>query len=74
MNDFKAESQAIREKEMLAVRRVLDSGWYILGNEVKTFESAWAQACKVPHAVGVGAGARAMLWRACAAETEPVQC
>ena len=56
MNDFKAESQAIREKEMLAVRRVLDSGWYILGNEVKTFESAWAQACKVPHAVGVGNG------------------
>jgi dTDP-4-amino-4,6-dideoxygalactose transaminase len=56
MNDFKAESEAIKEKELIAVRRVLDSGWYILGNEVKAFESAWAQTCGARHAIGVANG------------------
>jgi dTDP-4-amino-4,6-dideoxygalactose transaminase len=56
MNDFKAESEAIKDKELIAVRRVLDSGWYILGNEVKAFELAWSQTCGARHAIGVANG------------------
>ncbi|MFN7085990.1 MAG: DegT/DnrJ/EryC1/StrS family aminotransferase [Burkholderiales bacterium] len=56
MNDFKAEPEALRRAELAAVERVLRSGWYVLGDEVRAFEQAWARCCGVPHAVGVGNG------------------
>ena len=56
MNDFRAEPEELIQKELAAVERVLRSGWYILGNEVKTFESGWAARCGAKHAVGVGNG------------------
>ena len=56
MNDFKAEPSELREAMLGAARRVLESGWYVLGNEVVAFEKQWAAACGVPHAVGVGNG------------------
>jgi dTDP-4-amino-4,6-dideoxygalactose transaminase len=56
MNDFRAEPEELIQKELAAVERVLRSGWYILGNEVKTFESSWAARCGVKHAIGVGNG------------------
>jgi len=39
-----------------AVRRVLDSGWYILGPEVEAFEREFAIYCEAQHAVGVANG------------------
>jgi dTDP-4-amino-4,6-dideoxygalactose transaminase len=56
MNDFKAEPVEIREAMLGAVSRVLDSGWYVLGNEVVAFEKQWASLCGVDYAVGVGNG------------------
>ena len=56
MNDFKAEPQELREAMLGAVQRVLESGWYVLGREVKRFEDQWATACGVAHGVGVGNG------------------
>jgi dTDP-4-amino-4,6-dideoxygalactose transaminase len=56
MNDFKAEPPELREAMLNATRRVLESGWYVLGNEVLNFEKQWAQACGVEHGVGVGNG------------------
>lgn len=56
MNDFKAEPEELRQGALNAVERVLRSGWYILGNEVKQFESAWAGACGATHAIGVANG------------------
>lgn len=56
MNDFKAEPEELRQREMVAVERVLRSGWYVLGSEVKAFEAAWAQRCGSREAVGVGNG------------------
>ena len=56
MNDFGREDPDIRSGMQKAANRVLASGWYVLGNEVKAFESAWAQACGVSHCVGVGNG------------------
>lgn len=56
MNDFKAEPAEMRQAMLGAVQRVLESGWYVLGNEVQDFECQWAQACGVAHGVGVGNG------------------
>ena len=56
MNDFKAEPEALRMAELAAAERVLRSGWYVLGNEVKAFEAAWAERCGTVYAVGVGNG------------------
>jgi dTDP-4-amino-4,6-dideoxygalactose transaminase len=56
MNDFKAEPEELRVAMLAATKRVLDSGWYVLGKEVEKFEHEWAQACGVTHGVGVGNG------------------
>ena len=56
LNDFKAEPEALRAAELMAVERVLKSGWYVLGNEVRAFEQAWAGRCGTTRAVGVGNG------------------
>lgn len=56
MNDFNAEPAELRNSMLGAVSRVLESGWYVLGNEVAAFEKQWAKACGVAHAVGVGNG------------------
>ena len=38
MNDFKAEPAEMREAQLEAARRVLESGWYVLGSECQAFE------------------------------------
>lgn len=43
-----------------AVARVLDSGWYILGPEVESFESEFAAYCEAKHAIGVADGLDAL--------------
>jgi len=43
-----------------AAARVIDSGWYILGEEVVAFEQEFAAYCGVRHAVGVGNGLDAL--------------
>ena len=56
MNDFKAEPSELREAMLQATSRVLESGWYVLGNEVKHFEEQWSRVCGVSHGIGVGNG------------------
>ena len=43
-----------------ASRRVLASGWYILGPEVEAFESEFAAYCQAQYCVGVGNGLEAL--------------
>jgi dTDP-4-amino-4,6-dideoxygalactose transaminase len=43
-----------------ACRRVLDSGWFVLGPEVEAFEAEFATYCDVSHCVGVGNGLDAL--------------
>ena len=43
-----------------ACARVIDSGWYILGNEVKAFEQEFAEYCGVKHCLGVANGLDAL--------------
>lgn len=43
-----------------AAARVIDSGWYILGQELTAFEQEFARYCGVRHAIGVGNGLDAL--------------
>jgi len=43
-----------------AISRVLESGWYILGREVASFEKEFADYLGIPHAVGVASGTDAL--------------
>jgi dTDP-4-amino-4,6-dideoxygalactose transaminase len=43
-----------------AARRVLGSGWYVLGPEVEAFERAFADHAGTRHCVGVGSGLDAL--------------
>ncbi|TAN42031.1 MAG: DegT/DnrJ/EryC1/StrS family aminotransferase [Nitrospirae bacterium] len=43
-----------------AISRVLDKGWYILGDEVKAFEKEFADYIGVKYGVGVGNGTDAL--------------
>jgi dTDP-4-amino-4,6-dideoxygalactose transaminase len=56
MNNFNAEPKNHREDILLAVQRVLESGSYVLGQEIKHFEKKWANICNVNYAVAVGNG------------------
>ena len=38
-NNFQSEPSALRSRELAAVQRVIESGWWVLGNQVKTFEA-----------------------------------
>jgi dTDP-4-amino-4,6-dideoxygalactose transaminase len=50
------------ESEILAaIGRVLESKSYILGQEVETFERAFADYCGMAHGVGVGSGTDALI-------------
>lgn len=43
-----------------AAARVIDSGWYILGQELASFEQEFAEYCGARHVVGVGNGLDAL--------------
>ena len=59
-NEFKREYEAIRTEIDAALRRVLDSGWYILGKEGEAFEREFADYLGVRHCVGVANGTEAI--------------
>ncbi len=44
----------------LATDRVIDSGWYLLGNEVKSFENNYARFIVSKHCIGVANGLDAL--------------
>jgi dTDP-4-amino-4,6-dideoxygalactose transaminase len=58
--DLRETYLEIKDELDVASRRVLDSGWYILGREVKAFEEAFATFCGVKHCIGVGNGLEAL--------------
>jgi dTDP-4-amino-4,6-dideoxygalactose transaminase len=66
-NNPKANYLAHGAEIRQAIDRVLESGWYILGQEVKAFEREFAAFLGANHAVGVGSGtdAIAIALRAC---------
>ena len=58
--ELKRQYLAIQNEVDAAVRRVFESGWFILGREVDAFEKEFASYCGVEHGVGVGSGVEAL--------------
>lgn len=54
--DLKAINAKYQPEIEAALLRVAQSGWYILGEEVKLFEEKYAQFCQSKYCVGVGNG------------------
>ncbi len=48
------------EEISTAIQRVVDSGWFILGNEVRAFENEYAQYIGTNYCVGCGNGSDAI--------------
>ena len=49
------------EKELKeAASRLIDSGWYLMGKELETFEQSYAAFCNVKFALGVANGLDAL--------------
>lgn len=65
--DLKAAYLERRAEFDAAYRRVMDSGWYLLGRELEAFEAEFAAYCGVRHCIGVANGLDALhlILRAC---------
>ncbi len=59
--DLYTINQEHKKELKKAFERVLDSGWYIMGNELKQFESEFASYCGTKHAIGVANGLDALI-------------
>ena len=58
--DLKAPYLELQLQLDEAQRRVMESGWYLLGDETRSFETEFAAYCGVRHCVGVGNGLDAL--------------
>lgn len=58
--DFKREYQGIKDEINEAVSRVLESGWFVLGDELKNFEKEFASYLGAKYAIGVNSGTDAL--------------
>ena len=64
--DLKKVNEKYQSEIEQAVLRVVRSGWYILGEEVKQFEASFADYCQVNHCIGTGNGLEAIKLILCA--------
>jgi len=60
MNDFKKEYAFFKKSVLRASLRVFESGWYILGPEVASFEEKFSAYIGTKHAIGVASGTDAI--------------
>ncbi|MBS1846964.1 MAG: DegT/DnrJ/EryC1/StrS family aminotransferase [Actinobacteria bacterium] len=58
--DLGAATAELRDEIDAALARVLDSGWYLLGDELAAFETEYAEYCGAARCVGVGNGLDAL--------------
>jgi len=58
--DLKGINDSYEPKLSQAIKRVIDSGWYLLGNEVKTFEQEYSDYIGTKYCIGVGNGLDAL--------------
>ncbi len=59
--DLKETNSQYRNELIDACTRVIDSGWYISGNELQKFEEAFAKYCGTKHVIGVANGLDALI-------------
>ena len=53
-------NERFRDEIDLRIKKVLDSGWYLQGEQDKIFEKNFAEYCKVKHCIGVANGLDAL--------------
>jgi dTDP-4-amino-4,6-dideoxygalactose transaminase len=58
--DMKTPYLELKQELDAAYRRVMESGWYILGQEVEAFEVEFAAYCGTQYCIGVGNGLEAL--------------
>ena len=58
--DIKRINEQYRSEFLDACTRVIDSGWYVLGKELKSFEQEFAEYCGTEYCVGVANGLDAL--------------
>ena len=58
--DLKKINVAYQVPFQLKLNQILDKGWFILGDEVRSFESHFAAYCGTKHCIGVGNGLDAL--------------
>ena len=58
--DLHKINERFRGEMDAAAKRVLDSGWYLLGKECEAFETEFAAYCGVKHAIGCANGLDAL--------------
>ncbi|CAD0326472.1 DegT/DnrJ/EryC1/StrS family aminotransferase [Xanthomonas hortorum pv. pelargonii] len=58
--DLRAVNARYADELKVAAARVIDAGWYVLGQELAAFEEEFASYCGAAHAVGVGNGLDAL--------------
>ncbi|APF20157.1 DegT/DnrJ/EryC1/StrS aminotransferase [Caldithrix abyssi DSM 13497] len=58
--DIKLINNIHKEEILTAIRKVIDSGWYILGEEVEKFEESFAKYVGAKHCIGVASGLDAL--------------
>lgn len=58
--DLKAGYIELQPEIDAAIKRVLESGWYILGGEVEAFEREYASYCEAKYCVGLANGLDAL--------------
>jgi dTDP-4-amino-4,6-dideoxygalactose transaminase len=58
--DLKAQYRGIKDEIDRAIANVLESGQFILGNEVAAFEQDFAAYCGAAHCVGLNSGTSAL--------------
>ncbi|WP_337921308.1 DegT/DnrJ/EryC1/StrS family aminotransferase [Vibrio cholerae] len=59
--DLKSINQQYQNELKQACSRVIDSGWYIQGQELQQFEAEFAAYCGTKHAIGVANGLDALI-------------
>lgn len=59
--DLKGINAQYRAELIEACTKVIDSGWYIQGNEHKEFEKEFAEYCGTKHCIGVANGLDALI-------------
>jgi len=59
--DLKEINKPYFQKIDRAIKKVLNSGWYILGEEVSMFEQEFSDYINVKHTIGVGNGLDALI-------------
>lgn len=59
-DNFKVQYASLKEELDAAVHRVLESGWFILGKELESFEAEFSSYLGTGYSVGVASGTEAI--------------